>query len=177
MFRGIECYPVRTEVTHSSELFIPLLLSSFLSCLLFSLPLLHLPLLLSPLFSALFLSSSLLIPHFPPIAPIYPPPPPPPPGESSWLMVATGVADCYYNVVDLPAGVSFRFRVACVNKAGQGPYSRLSEAVCLDSTGPLSSASALSTQSIALWFHAVVVGQNAKCKVLRGPPQVLTTPS
>uniref|UniRef100_A0A4W5K8F8 Striated muscle enriched protein kinase b n=1 Tax=Hucho hucho TaxID=62062 RepID=A0A4W5K8F8_9TELE len=45
----------------------------------------------------------------------------------NWLIVATGVADCYYNVVDLPGGGVFRFRVACVNKAGQGPYSNLSE--------------------------------------------------
>ncbi|XP_053733617.1 striated muscle-specific serine/threonine-protein kinase [Synchiropus splendidus] len=54
-------------------------------------------------------------------------------GETNWLIVATGVADCYYNVVDLPAGGAFRFRVACVNKAGQGPYSNLSEAVQLES--------------------------------------------
>ncbi|CAF98979.1 unnamed protein product, partial [Tetraodon nigroviridis] len=46
-------------------------------------------------------------------------------GEPNWLIVATGVADCYYNVVDLPAGGVIRFRVACVNKAGQGPYSNL----------------------------------------------------
>lgn len=57
------------------------------------------------------------------------------PGETNWLIVATGVADCYYNVVDLPAGGSFRFRVACVNKAGQGPYSNLSEVVSLDAAG------------------------------------------
>uniref|UniRef100_A0A3P8WK14 non-specific serine/threonine protein kinase n=1 Tax=Cynoglossus semilaevis TaxID=244447 RepID=A0A3P8WK14_CYNSE len=50
-------------------------------------------------------------------------------GETNWLIVATGVADCYYNVVDLPAGGSFRFRVACVNKAGQGPYSSVSQLV------------------------------------------------
>lgn len=49
--------------------------------------------------------------------------------------MATGVADCYYNVVDLPAGGAFRFRVACVNKAGQGPYSNLSEVVSLDISG------------------------------------------
>lgn len=54
------------------------------------------------------------------------------PGETNWLIVATGVADCYYNVVDLPAGAAFRFRVACVNKAGQGPYSNLSDVVHLD---------------------------------------------
>uniref|UniRef100_A0A3B4Z9L6 Striated muscle preferentially expressed protein kinase-like n=1 Tax=Stegastes partitus TaxID=144197 RepID=A0A3B4Z9L6_9TELE len=54
--------------------------------------------------------------------------------ETNWLIVATGVADCYYNVTDLPAGGSFRFRVACVNKAGQGPYSNLSETVSLDAS-------------------------------------------
>ncbi|KAG5834017.1 hypothetical protein ANANG_G00282160 [Anguilla anguilla] len=57
-------------------------------------------------------------------------------GETNWLIVATGVAECYYNATDLPAGGTFRFRVACVNKAGQGPYSNLSEKVCLDSAGP-----------------------------------------
>lgn len=57
------------------------------------------------------------------------------PGETNWLIVATGVADCYYNVVDLPAGGAFRFRVACVNKAGQGPYSSLSDVVRLESKG------------------------------------------
>lgn len=56
-------------------------------------------------------------------------------GETNWLIVATGVADCYYNVVDLPAGSAFRFRVACVNKAGQGPYSSLSDVVRLESKG------------------------------------------
>lgn len=57
------------------------------------------------------------------------------PGETNWLIVATGVADCYYNVADLPAGGAFRFRVACVNKAGQGPYSNLSDVVHLDYIG------------------------------------------
>nr|XP_061799785.1 striated muscle preferentially expressed protein kinase-like [Nerophis lumbriciformis] len=57
-------------------------------------------------------------------------------GEANWLIVATGIADCYYNVVDLPAGGSFRFRVACVNKAGQGPYSSLSEVVHLVASEP-----------------------------------------
>ncbi|XP_076872177.1 LOW QUALITY PROTEIN: striated muscle preferentially expressed protein kinase [Brachyhypopomus gauderio] len=50
-------------------------------------------------------------------------------GESSWLVVAAGIADCYYNATDLPWGSSLRFRVACVNKAGQGPYSSVSEKV------------------------------------------------
>lgn len=56
-------------------------------------------------------------------------------GDTNWLIVATGVADCYYNVMDLPTGAAYRFRVACVNKAGQGPYSNLSEKIVLDSTG------------------------------------------
>ncbi|XP_061572129.1 striated muscle preferentially expressed protein kinase [Cololabis saira] len=53
-------------------------------------------------------------------------------GESTWVTVATGVADCYYNVTDLPAGGTFEFRVSCVNKAGQGPYSSCSAPVSLD---------------------------------------------
>lgn len=61
-------------------------------------------------------------------------------GESNWLIVATGVADCYYNVTDLPSVATYRFRVACVNKAGQGPYSNLSEKVTLDVAGILYSA-------------------------------------
>uniref|UniRef100_A0AAR2JQ44 non-specific serine/threonine protein kinase n=1 Tax=Pygocentrus nattereri TaxID=42514 RepID=A0AAR2JQ44_PYGNA len=62
----------------------------------------------------------------------------------NWLIVATGVADCYYNVTDVPTGATYRFRVACVNKAGQGPYSNLSEKVTLDAAGtfqiPISSS-------------------------------------
>uniref|UniRef100_A0A3Q3FFC4 Striated muscle enriched protein kinase a n=1 Tax=Labrus bergylta TaxID=56723 RepID=A0A3Q3FFC4_9LABR len=56
-------------------------------------------------------------------------------GDSKWLTVATGVVDCYYNVSDLPPGGTFRFRVCCVNKAGQGPHSSSSAPVSLDSTG------------------------------------------
>lgn len=56
-------------------------------------------------------------------------------GENNWLIVATGIADCYYNVTDLAAGGSFRFRVACVNKAGQGPYSNLSKVLSMDASG------------------------------------------
>nr|XP_046238165.1 striated muscle preferentially expressed protein kinase isoform X3 [Scatophagus argus] len=55
-------------------------------------------------------------------------------GDSNWLTVATGVVDCYYNVTDLPPGGTFRFRVTCTNKAGQGPYSNCSAPVSLDST-------------------------------------------
>ncbi|XP_039998071.1 striated muscle preferentially expressed protein kinase isoform X2 [Xiphias gladius] len=55
-------------------------------------------------------------------------------GDSHWLTVATGVADCYYNVTNLPPGGTVRFRVSCVNKAGRGPHSGCSAPVRLDST-------------------------------------------
>ncbi|XP_029300651.1 striated muscle preferentially expressed protein kinase-like [Cottoperca gobio] len=55
-------------------------------------------------------------------------------GDFNWLTVATGVVDCYYNVTDLPPGGTFRFRIACINKAGQGPHSNCSAPVSLDST-------------------------------------------
>uniref|UniRef100_A0A3P9JTH3 Striated muscle enriched protein kinase b n=1 Tax=Oryzias latipes TaxID=8090 RepID=A0A3P9JTH3_ORYLA len=69
-------------------------------------------------------------------------------GDNNWLIVATGVADCYYNVADLPAGGSFRFRVACVNKAGQGPYSNLSEVVHLDSFEPAKTSSSVVVKTV-----------------------------
>uniref|UniRef100_UPI0037E8810E striated muscle preferentially expressed protein kinase n=1 Tax=Semicossyphus pulcher TaxID=241346 RepID=UPI0037E8810E len=69
-------------------------------------------------------------------------------GETNWLIVATGVADCYYNVVDLPAGGSFRFRVACVNKAGQGPYSNLSEVISLEASEPPKSSATVVVKTV-----------------------------
>ncbi|KAJ8012453.1 hypothetical protein DPEC_G00042940 [Dallia pectoralis] len=69
-------------------------------------------------------------------------------GETNWLIVATGVADCYYNVVDLPVGGAFRFRVACVNKAGQGPYSNLSDIVSLDSSAPANSSESVVVKTV-----------------------------
>ncbi|XP_038138859.1 striated muscle preferentially expressed protein kinase [Cyprinodon tularosa] len=69
-------------------------------------------------------------------------------GDSNWLIVATGVADCYYNVTDLQAGASFRFRVACVNKAGQGPYSNLSEVVTLDTTEPSKTSASVVVKTV-----------------------------
>ncbi|XP_056145703.1 striated muscle-specific serine/threonine-protein kinase [Lampris incognitus] len=68
--------------------------------------------------------------------------------ENTWLIVATGVADCYYNVVDLPSGGSFRFRVACVNKAGQGPYSNLSKVACLDDSVPEKSSATVVVKTV-----------------------------
>uniref|UniRef100_A0A452SF79 Striated muscle enriched protein kinase n=1 Tax=Ursus americanus TaxID=9643 RepID=A0A452SF79_URSAM len=65
-------------------------------------------------------------------------------GESVWHPVSSGIPDCYYNVTHLPVGVTVRFRVACANRAGQGPFSNPSEKVIVrgtqDSSVPPSAA-------------------------------------
>ncbi|KAM6397098.1 LOW QUALITY PROTEIN: striated muscle preferentially expressed protein kinase [Pluvialis apricaria] len=53
-------------------------------------------------------------------------------GEHEWKIISTGIADCYFNVTELPPGSTAKFRVACVNKAGQGPYSTPSAKVHLE---------------------------------------------
>lgn len=58
-----------------------------------------------------------------------------PTGEHEWKIVSTGITDCYFNVTELPPGSAARFRVACVNKAGQGPYSTPSGKVHLKAAG------------------------------------------
>ncbi|POI34819.1 hypothetical protein CIB84_001426, partial [Bambusicola thoracicus] len=55
-------------------------------------------------------------------------------GEHEWKLVSTGITDCYFNVTELPPGSTAKFRVACVNKAGQGPYSTTSGKVHLEAT-------------------------------------------
>lgn len=62
------------------------------------------------------------------------PPPCCPTGESAWHPVSSGIPDCYYNVTHLPIGVTVRFRVACANRAGQGPFSNPSEKVIVRGT-------------------------------------------
>lgn len=62
------------------------------------------------------------------------PSPMPPAGESSWHPVSSDIPDCYYNVTHLPIGVTVRFRVACANRAGQGPFSNPSEKVLIRGT-------------------------------------------
>ncbi|KAM3916775.1 striated muscle preferentially expressed protein kinase isoform 2-T2 [Leptodactylus fuscus] len=52
-------------------------------------------------------------------------------GQGNWKVISSDIKDCYYNVIELPPG-SVRFRVACVNKAGQGPYSEISKTVIID---------------------------------------------
>ncbi|OCT60995.1 hypothetical protein XELAEV_18047020mg [Xenopus laevis] len=52
-------------------------------------------------------------------------------GEGDWKAISSVITDCYYNVTELQTG-NVRFRVACVNKAGQGPYSNVSKTVIID---------------------------------------------
>ncbi|XP_045909554.1 striated muscle preferentially expressed protein kinase [Micropterus dolomieu] len=98
-------------------------------------------------------------------------------GETNWLIVATGVADCYYNVVDLPAGGSFRFRVACVNKAGQGPYSNLSEVVSLDVSEPAKSSATVVVKTVPATTPPppVVMMSSMKVPPIKPAPSKSTT--
>ncbi|XP_077176919.1 striated muscle preferentially expressed protein kinase isoform X2 [Paroedura picta] len=57
-------------------------------------------------------------------------------GEHEWKIVSSGIADCYFNVTDLPVGSNIKFRVACANKAGLGPYSNPSGKVFIESAEP-----------------------------------------
>ncbi|XP_021180754.2 striated muscle preferentially expressed protein kinase isoform X1 [Fundulus heteroclitus] len=98
-------------------------------------------------------------------------------GERNWLIVATGVADCYYNVTELPAGGSFRFRVACVNKAGQGPYSNLSEVVTLDLAEPAKSSASAVVRTVPATSPppAVVMMSSMKVPPIKAAPSKSTT--
>ncbi|NXN08393.1 SPEG kinase, partial [Indicator maculatus] len=58
-------------------------------------------------------------------------------GEHEWKIVSSGITDCYFNVTELPPGSAAKFRVACINKAGQGPYSTPSGKVHLEAAGDL----------------------------------------
>ncbi|XP_047399285.1 striated muscle preferentially expressed protein kinase isoform X5 [Sciurus carolinensis] len=67
-------------------------------------------------------------------------------GESTWHPVSSGIPDCYYNVTHLPIGVTVRFRVACANRAGQGPFSNPSEKVLIRGTQDSSARSSAAHQ-------------------------------
>ncbi|XP_069083259.1 striated muscle preferentially expressed protein kinase isoform X2 [Pleurodeles waltl] len=53
-------------------------------------------------------------------------------GVPGWKTVSSGMAECYHNVTELPFGKVVTFRVACKTKAGQGPYSNISEEVLIE---------------------------------------------
>ncbi|XP_065269455.1 LOW QUALITY PROTEIN: striated muscle preferentially expressed protein kinase [Emys orbicularis] len=67
-------------------------------------------------------------------------------GEREWKTISSGIADCYFNVTELPARSTARFRVACINKAGQGPYSNPSETVAIETDDPSAAHSAPAAQ-------------------------------
>uniref|UniRef100_UPI00398E4D6C striated muscle-specific serine/threonine-protein kinase-like n=1 Tax=Pristiophorus japonicus TaxID=55135 RepID=UPI00398E4D6C len=52
-------------------------------------------------------------------------------GEERWTVITAGIPDCFFNATELTGG-SLKFRVACVNKAGQGPYSQSSERIVIE---------------------------------------------
>ncbi|XP_072902358.1 striated muscle preferentially expressed protein kinase isoform X4 [Hemitrygon akajei] len=56
-------------------------------------------------------------------------------GEELWKVMATGITDCFYNATELTEG-TLTFRVTCVNKAGQGPYSQSSENIVIEDEKP-----------------------------------------
>uniref|UniRef100_A0A8C7NFQ2 Striated muscle enriched protein kinase a n=1 Tax=Oncorhynchus mykiss TaxID=8022 RepID=A0A8C7NFQ2_ONCMY len=107
-------------------------------------------------------------------------------GDANWLIIATGVADCYYNVTDLPPGGAFRFRVACVNKAGQGPYSSTSDKVSLDSTAVMQppgktvstvSPSSPSLTQTSLTFPAPTTALSPSTPSAPASPAITTPPT
>ncbi|XP_078085412.1 striated muscle preferentially expressed protein kinase [Mustelus asterias] len=52
-------------------------------------------------------------------------------GEEKWKVTSAGISDCFFNATELASG-TIKFRVACVNKAGQGPYSQSSERIVIE---------------------------------------------
>ncbi|XP_072324821.1 striated muscle preferentially expressed protein kinase isoform X3 [Scyliorhinus torazame] len=52
-------------------------------------------------------------------------------GEDRWMVTSAGISDCFFNATELIGGI-LKFRVACVNKAGQGPYSQSSERIVIE---------------------------------------------
>eukprot|EP00079_Xenopus_tropicalis_P039024 XP_017952795.1 PREDICTED: striated muscle preferentially expressed protein kinase [Xenopus tropicalis] len=52
-------------------------------------------------------------------------------GDGEWKVLSSGITDCYFNVTELQEG-TVRFRVACANKAGKGPYSNVSKTIVVD---------------------------------------------
>ncbi|XP_013207155.1 striated muscle preferentially expressed protein kinase isoform X3 [Microtus ochrogaster] len=92
-------------------------------------------------------------------------------GESVWHSVSSGILDCYYNVTQLPVGVTVRFRVACSNRAGQGPFSNPSEKVLI--RGPQDS----SAQPAAAPQDAPVTSGPARAPPSDSPTSLALTPA
>ncbi|NWV06008.1 SPEG kinase, partial [Ptilonorhynchus violaceus] len=90
-------------------------------------------------------------------------------GEHEWKIISTGIADCYFNVTELPPGSTAKFRVACVNKAGQGPYSTPSAKVHLEAAG--------ASATMPPHKHEGVVQKAAGAAQEAAPPGVLQSPA
>ncbi|XP_069838652.1 striated muscle preferentially expressed protein kinase isoform X2 [Dendropsophus ebraccatus] len=96
-------------------------------------------------------------------------------GQEEWKVVSSGIKDCYYNVTELPPG-SVRFRVACVNKAGQGPYSEISQTVVIDgNNGKPSPALAHPAQKARPVGPSVSTFGPVSPRVTSAPPVVTTS--
>ncbi|XP_009460434.1 PREDICTED: striated muscle preferentially expressed protein kinase [Nipponia nippon] len=94
-------------------------------------------------------------------------------GEHEWKIVSTGIADCYFNVTELPPRSTARFRVACVNKAGQGPYSTPSGKVHLDAAD----ARAASAKDIAVPIPVPIPEKVASSRSTQTPVGQLEPPA
>ncbi|XP_060224648.1 striated muscle-specific serine/threonine-protein kinase isoform X5 [Meriones unguiculatus] len=92
-------------------------------------------------------------------------------GESVWHAVSSGIHDCYYNVTHLPVGVTVRFRVACSNRAGQGPFSNPSEKVLIRSAQDSSAQPADAPQD------ALVTSGPARAPPPDSPTSLVPTPA
>lgn len=78
-----------------------------------------------------------------------------PSGEHDWKTISSGIADCYFNATDLPVGNTVKFRVACANKAGQGPYSNPSGKVFIESAGEKEESLVLNYVSLHYFFREI----------------------
>ncbi|XP_030064611.1 striated muscle preferentially expressed protein kinase [Microcaecilia unicolor] len=103
-------------------------------------------------------------------------------GEHEWKIISSGIADCYYNVTELPSDSILTFRVACVNKAGQGPYSSSSKTIRIEEidlkttsapaiTKAITTAALMEKGAAAISPAAAPVAQSEILRPLsKGPP-------
>ncbi|KAL8182995.1 UNVERIFIED_CONTAM: hypothetical protein K2H54_011326, partial [Gekko kuhli] len=96
-------------------------------------------------------------------------------GEHEWKIVSSGIADCYFNVTDLPVGSNIKFRVACANKAGQGPYSNPSGKVFIESAEPKAAHSAVTAKKSTAALERVSSARPAQTPADQLPQPTLRT--
>ncbi|XP_060117589.1 striated muscle preferentially expressed protein kinase isoform X2 [Heteronotia binoei] len=96
-------------------------------------------------------------------------------GEHEWKIVSSGIADCYFNVTDLPVGSNIKFRVACANKAGQGPYSNPSGKVFVESAEPKAAHSAITAKKSTTALEKVSSTRSTQTPADQHPQSTLRT--